>query len=623
VIAAKSAARRSDDGRYRLGAILGKGALAEVVALEGPDGRALAGKLLHASQGDDAGAVARFIQEAALLRRLDHPNLVRVEETVTVGGRPMLVMERIDGPTLAQRLAREGALGEPEIAALGLGIAAGLAHAHARGIIHRDLKPSNILLAGERTPKISDFGMARASSLAGVDRLGLAAVGTPDYMAPESLDPLAIDPRSDLYALGCILFELASGRPPYGAATPMGLLYAHRSEAIPTPPARLSAGLSGLIVGLLQKSPADRPPSAEAVMAALEELARPQGALAQVGAEGPRCTRCAAPLLPFLSTCLSCGQRTLVVEAGGATVLVVGPGGIGDKLDVWQRDGLVGWLAGNPGLGLDAGPLTRKIPRLPFTLARGVSAACGAAMVASLEGIGVEAEVVRGQVLGHKGMRKKAGTLSGRVLAIVAASMGGMMSSIGKVIFLLPVIVIGVVVGATVHATRRTTRRLKSAPAPRGLEGPLKAVEAVAAAIEAPRHRHGLRAVVHRAVALAEDRRFEGEAGEELAQAISAAAAAAGRLDALDRELGALDLHDEATRGRLLERDTWAARLLALTGALDALQARAAAASAAGERGHAGRLEELRGRVAAIAEVEAALRGEPNFLALGAGDEGP
>lgn len=358
-------------------------------------------------------------------------------------------------------------------------------------------------------------------------------------------------------------------------------------------------------------------------MAALEELARPQGALAQVGAEGPRCTRCAAPLLPFLSTCLSCGQRTLVVEAGGATVLVVGPGGIGDKLDVWQRDGLVGWLAGNPGLGLDAGPLTRKIPRLPFTLARGVSAACGAAMVASLEGIGVEAEVVRGQVLGHKGMRKKAGTLSGRVLAIVAASMGGMMSSIGKVIFLLPVIVIGVVVGATVHATRRTTRRLKSAPAPRGLEGPLKAVEAVAAAIEAPRHRHGLRAVVHRAVALAEDRRFEGEAGEELAQAISAAAAAAGRLDALDRELGALDLHDEATRGRLLERDTWAARLLALTGALDALQARAAAASAAGERGHAGRLEELRGRVAAIAEVEAALRGEPNFLALGAGDEGP
>jgi len=616
--------RRSDDGRYRLGAVLGRGALAEVVALEGPDGRGLAGKLLHASQGDDAGAVSRFIQEAALLRRLDHPNLVRVQETVTVGGRPMLVMERIEGPTLAQRLAREGALGEPEIVALGLGIAAGLAHAHGRGIIHRDLKPSNILLAGGTTPKISDFGMARASSLAGVDRLGLAAVGTPDYMAPESLDPLAIDPRSDLYALGCILFELASGRPPYGAATPMGLLYAHRSAAIPAPPERLSVGLSGLITGLLQKSPAQRPPSAEAVVAALAELARPAAtgrALVRAQGAGPRCTRCAEPLLPFLSTCLGCGQRTLVAEAGAGAVLVVGPGGIGDKLDVRLRDELVAWVAGNPGLGLDGGPLARRIPRLPFTLARGLSPACAAAMAASLAAIGVEAEVTRGQVLGHKGMRKKAGTLSGRVLAIVAASMGGMMSSLGKVIVLLPVIVLGVVVGATVHATRRTTRRLRSAPAPKGLVGPLKAVEAAAAAIEAPRHRHGLRAVVHRAVALAADKRFEGEVGEELAQAISAAAAAAGRLDALDRELRALDLHDEAIRGRLLERDTWAARLLALTGALDALQARAAAATAASERGHGGRLEELRGRVAAIVEVVAALRGEGIFLALGAGGE--
>ncbi len=92
--------RASDDGRYRIGEVLGRGALATVVALTAPDGRPLAGKILHDSHGHDPAAAARFVQEAALLRRLDHPGIVRAQDTVTVGGRPMLVMERVDGPTL-------------------------------------------------------------------------------------------------------------------------------------------------------------------------------------------------------------------------------------------------------------------------------------------------------------------------------------------------------------------------------------------------------------------------------------------------------------------------------------------------------------------------------------------
>ncbi|MCA9317961.1 MAG: serine/threonine protein kinase, partial [Planctomycetes bacterium] len=186
---------------------------------------------------------ARFLQEAALLRRLAHPNLVRVVEIAAVAGRPMLVMERIDGPDLAAWIARDAPLEESQLLAIGRGVASGLAHAHAAGVIHRDLKPGNVLLQDNDPapiPKIGDFGMARASSLDGVDHQAMTVVGTPDYMAPESIDPLAVDPRSDLYALGCILFEMATGRPPYGAATPLGLLHLHRTAPIPALPEHLS-----------------------------------------------------------------------------------------------------------------------------------------------------------------------------------------------------------------------------------------------------------------------------------------------------------------------------------------------------------------------------------------------
>ena len=622
--------RASDDGRYRIGEVLGRGALATVVALTAPDGRPLAGKILHDSHGHDPAAAARFVQEAALLRRLDHPGIVRAQDTVTVGGRPMLVMERVDGPTLAQRIAQAAPLPEPEILAIGRGIAAGLAHAHARGLIHRDLKPSNILLAGgvdpgapmaPMLPKIADFGMARATSLAGVERGGLAAVGTPDYMAPEHLDPLAVDPRSDLYALGCILFEMATGRPPYGAATPLGLLHAHRQAPIPSLPARTSVGLAALITELLAKSPADRPQAADTVVARLDELA--DGAVARLpvpalvaaaapaAAAPPRCATCGQPLLPGLALCLSCGQPTVVVQPGRWTIMVRGPGGIGDKIDVTLRDRLVTWITGNPGLGLDPAPLAKAIPRLPFTLARGLDEAGAKAAARALAGVGVDAEALRSHPLAHPAMRRKAATLGGRTLAIVAASLGGMISSLSKVLFVIPLLLLGALTVTTVSAVRRTTRRLpaRAGALPPPLHASLVAVERVAPALAEARHRHGLRAVVHRALALADHAAADPALAAELGEAITAATVAAGRLDALDRELAAADLHDDAVRERLLERDTWSARLLELTAALDAFQARIAAAAAArGDADRQGRLDELRLRVAAIAEIEALTR---------------
>ena len=152
----------------RLGALLGSGAVATVVRVEAADGRVFAGKLLHESHGHDSAATRRFAQEAALLRGVDDPNIVRVFGVAEIEGKQVLLLELVEGPTLAQLMAREAPLGEARLARIAARVARGLARAHAAGVIHRDLKPANILVARGDVPKIADFGMARATSLVGV-----------------------------------------------------------------------------------------------------------------------------------------------------------------------------------------------------------------------------------------------------------------------------------------------------------------------------------------------------------------------------------------------------------------------------------------------------------------------
>ncbi|MCA9688746.1 MAG: serine/threonine protein kinase, partial [Myxococcales bacterium] len=282
-------------GEYRIGEALGQGAVATVVRVHGPDGRVYAGKILHASHGQDATAVARFAQEAELLAGIEHEHLVTLHGVVEIDGRRTLLMELVDGPTLEQLIARDAPLPEERVIALARGIAAGLSRAHGAGIIHRDLKPANVLVATgpPETPKIADFGMARATSFAGVDRKAMAVLGTPDYMAPESLDPMAVDPRTDLYALGCILHEMMTGRPPYTAATPFGVLDQHRGAPIPPAPETYSRGLAALTAALLAKSPADRPQAAATVVTTLDRLAAGEGhgaALMPIGEAGGEAT---------------------------------------------------------------------------------------------------------------------------------------------------------------------------------------------------------------------------------------------------------------------------------------------------------------------------------------------
>ena len=211
------------EAEYEIGAELGRGAIGRVVIVTTPTGDRLAGKILHDSQKSDERARARFAGEAEIAAGLRHENVAQVHGLVEIDGESVLLMELVEGDSLRAIIAKSGPLSDERVVRLGAQLARGLEAAHHAGLIHRDLKPDNILVSSEadssesnrETAKIVDFGLARASSFAGVDDGAFAVVGTPDYMAPESIDPLAVDARSDLYALGCILFEMATTEPPF------------------------------------------------------------------------------------------------------------------------------------------------------------------------------------------------------------------------------------------------------------------------------------------------------------------------------------------------------------------------------------------------------------------------
>jgi len=626
-------------GTWRLGERLGQGAVATVHRVHGPGERSYAGKLLHASHEQDEAAAARFAQEAELLEGLSHDNLVRVYGRVPIDGRTVLLMELVDGPTLAERIAREAPMPAAAVVALGRGLAQGLAYAHRAGIVHRDLKPSNVLLAGGTAPKIADFGMARATSLAGARQEALTVLGTPDYMAPECLDPLAVDARTDLYALGCILFEMLAGHPPYSAATPLGVLKAHRDAPIPALPAAVPASLATLVTALLAKAPGDRPQAAEAVGDVLAELAETlerdagerkatalatrddaaRGALARPGASRAvvprimvdRCTTCGAPLVAAVGVCIDCGQEIAHLEAGGCTVLVTGPGAPGDKLDAALRERLRQWLVEHPSLGLVPAPgLIKNIPRLPFPVTGRVSEPSGRSLVRALERLGLQAEVVKGGPLASPAMRAKSRALMGRAMLIVLSISGGMWGQLELgLVMMFSFAIVGIAGGTLVAANRRVTQNAKGTarPLPDAVRTAFERARAGLPAIEERRHRQGLRGVLGRVADLARDLEGDEEAAEELARASDAALAAAARLDELDRRLGALERDSASPEARALmhTRDTWASRLLTLTATLDTHAMRRAAAGARrGLAEDAESLERLRAHVEALEEVQ-------------------
>jgi hypothetical protein len=613
--------------RLELGEELGVGAVATVYRVIDLDtGERHALKLLHDRNARDPRASRRFTREAELARTLVDRNIVAVYGAIEFQARQALLMELVEGPTLAELIAREAPFEERRLIALARGIARGLSVAHAGGVIHRDLKPANVLIAraseGE-IAKIADFGMARATSFAGVDRESMTVLGTPDYMAPETLDPLAVDPRTDLYALGCIMVEMATGRPPFSAATPFAVLDAHRKQPPPSLPERYGASLRELVAALLAKQPSDRPHAASAVVDVLDALSMASGtalvptagSLARVpprdllqAASAGRCARCGEPVVRGVRVCLACGLARVRIEPGHWSVFVVGPGLVGDKFDSTRRDALLTWLRANPDSGLDLGKLAERIPRLPFPLVLGLSEPSARAMAESLAQLGIFAEPRHGGRFAHRQMTEKVFRIGARRSKVALIVLLVMLPLLFLALPLLPVYfaVIAVWTSMPALAANHTTRMAL----PPRIDERLREVERAAPSIGA-RHLPGLRAVVQRVMALTSATPIEQrkEIDAEMAHALAVATVASERMSELDTLVSHpdFDAGELEHRRDLQERDMWAARMLELTATLDALVARVAAARSA-LRGAAldesEGLEQLRHNIEALEDVQ-------------------
>jgi len=275
--------------RYELGRLLGSGGMARVY--EGHDrvlDRRVAIKVLNAGLAADAEFVARFQREARAAARLAHPGVVAVYDTGDHEGTRFIVMEYVEGRTLADVLA-EGPLAPARAAEVGREVLAALGAAHDRGLVHRDVKPANIMVTPEGALKVMDFGIARAAEEGTRLTTAASVIGTPSYMAPEQVEARPVDARTDLYALGAVLYECLVGAPPFEGTSAITVAARHVNDA-PEPPRRrrpeIPPRLEAVVLRALAKDPADRWPTAAAFRAALEGAVEPvaDGAAAAGGA---------------------------------------------------------------------------------------------------------------------------------------------------------------------------------------------------------------------------------------------------------------------------------------------------------------------------------------------------
>jgi eukaryotic-like serine/threonine-protein kinase len=252
-------------GRYRLDAVLGRGGMATV--WRGVDerlGRRVAVKLLDRATADPA-MLQRFDREARTAGGLTHPNIVAVYDVGADNGVPYLVMELIDGTNVAALLA-DGPLPLDQAVDVARQICDALAIAHAQGVVHRDIKPANLLLNTAGTVKVCDFGIARLTHQQQTDLTAPhIAIGTSVCMAPEQASGAAVDARTDLYAVGCVMYAMLTGHPPFIGDNPLAVLWQHQHQPAPAVASLrpdTPADLDALIARLLAKNPSDRPATA-------------------------------------------------------------------------------------------------------------------------------------------------------------------------------------------------------------------------------------------------------------------------------------------------------------------------------------------------------------------------
>ncbi|HZO06342.1 MAG TPA: protein kinase [Solirubrobacterales bacterium] len=220
-------------GRYRLEAKLGSGGMSTVyLARDQTLDRDVAVKVMHREMSEQADQLERFRQEARAVAKLSHPNVVAVIDAGEDGGHPYIVFEYVEGETLKARINRVGALDPQEALAYAIEIARGLTVAHARNMVHRDIKPQNVLIDAEGRAKLTDFGISRQLEQDGMTATG-RVLGTTDYVAPEQAMGMAVDPRSDIYSLGVVLYEMLIGQVPFHADSQVGVAMKHVNEELP------------------------------------------------------------------------------------------------------------------------------------------------------------------------------------------------------------------------------------------------------------------------------------------------------------------------------------------------------------------------------------------------------
>jgi Protein kinase domain len=257
--------------RYELGPVLGEGGMARVYrGVDRQLRRPVAVKVLAAPFDRDHSFLERFRREARAAAGLSHPNIVAVFDSGSDDGTHFIVTELVEGETLADRLGRDGPVPPAEAIAVAVDIARALAAAHERGLIHRDIKPGNVMVLPDGRVKVVDFGIARA---AGSDTLtGTGVVlGSTAYVSPEQAGGQPVDERADLYALGCVLYEMLTGRVPFRADTPIATMYRHVNEDPPLPStiAPVQSELEAIVMRCLEKDPKRRFASAAELEAAL------------------------------------------------------------------------------------------------------------------------------------------------------------------------------------------------------------------------------------------------------------------------------------------------------------------------------------------------------------------
>lgn len=273
----------SDDGRarptmlgnrYEVGRLLGRGGMAEVY--QGRDvllDRPVAVKLLGWAASDGDERAQRLLREARAAASLSHPHVVAVHDIGMSPSAVFVVMEYLEGQTLGELLAREHHVSALRAVTIGTQVCSALEAAHQYGVVHRDVTPANIMICRDGTVKMMDFGIAKFAEDATVTSTGLM-LGTPAYISPEQVQSAAVDERADIYALGCCLFHLLTGRPPFVGNDPVAVAYQHVNESPPSPDSvasDVSPELAAVVMRAIEKRPEDRYQNAAALLSALEQ----------------------------------------------------------------------------------------------------------------------------------------------------------------------------------------------------------------------------------------------------------------------------------------------------------------------------------------------------------------